>query len=273
MIVVVGYASIDRAVRVDRLPAPGATARVLGDVGDGLRPGGIAHAAMALVAATDDDVAPVCAVGDDAAGRAYTGALAEAGCRADGIAALAGRSPTAQLLYEPGGGTCCLFDPGVPWDELTEPQRGLIGAADVVVVMIGPANVIRATLAHSPDEATVAWIVKNDPAALVPDVVTALSERADLIFHNVAEASVVAGLPTGPDQVVVRTDGGRPVTVMSGGERRSYPIPASTAVRNPTGAGDAFAGGFLASWRGSGDESSNVAAGAAAARRRVEADQ
>ena len=70
MIAVVGYASVDRTLRVDRLPAPGVTARVLSVAADGpLRPGGIGHTATALAAAVDDDVVPICAVGDDDAGR------------------------------------------------------------------------------------------------------------------------------------------------------------------------------------------------------------
>ena len=161
-----------------------------------------------------EDVVPICAVGDDAAGRAFTEALAAAGCRVDGIVD-AGRP-------EPDGGaarttrtvhTACVFDPGVDWTDLTPRQRQLVAAADVVVAMVGPAPVIRATLAGSRPGATVAWIVKNDPAALLPDVVAALRRRADIIFHNAAESSVVEGVPAESKTIVVRTDGPRPVTV------------------------------------------------------------
>jgi sugar/nucleoside kinase (ribokinase family) len=269
VIVVVGYASVDRTLRLDRLPSPGVTARVLSDVGDvgGPHPGGIGHTVLAL-AATVDDVVPVCAVGDDAAGRDFTDALAAAGCRVDGIVASAGRSPTADLLYDPDGHAACVFDPGVDWASLTPRQRELVAAADVLVAMVGPASVIRATLADSRPGATVAWIVKNDPAALLADVVTALRRRADIIFHNAAESSVVDGMPAESKTVVVRTDGPRPVIVTTSGEARSYPIAPCATVRNPTGAGDAFAGGYLAMWLDSADEARCVAAGAAAARRR-----
>jgi ribokinase len=271
VIVVVGYASVDRTLRLDRLPSAGVTARVLSDAGDiGLRPGGIGHTVLAL-AATVEDVVPVCAVGEDADGAAFTEALVAAGCRVDGIVGLAGRSPTAELLHDPDGHTACVFDPGVDWADLTAHQRELIVAADVVVAMVGPASVIRATLAGSGHRATVAWIVKNDPAALLPDVVAALCQRADIIFHNVAESSVVEGVPAASTAIVVRTDGPRPVIVTTDGERRTYPIAACATVRNPTGAGDAFAGGYMAAWLDSADEASCVAAGTRAARRRVEA--
>jgi ribokinase len=253
-------------MRVDRLPAPNVTARVLSVLDDqGHRPGGIGHTALALLGA-DADVAPICAVGDDGAGLTFTAALEAAGCRTDGIATLAGRSPTAQLLYSPDGATTCLFDPGVDWPELSARQRALIALADVVVVMVGPADVTRGALACSRREATLAWIVKNDPTALLPDVVAALCRRADIVFHNAGESTVIERSLTGRAATVVRTDGPRPVTVTTASEPHSYAVPPGPALRNPTGAGDAFAGGYLAAWLRSADEADCVAAGAAAAR-------
>ena len=116
--------------------------------------------------------------------------------------------------------------------------------------------------------ATVAWVVKNDPAALPPDVVAALGGRADIVFHNVAESSLVAAAAGTP--IDVCTDGPRPVTVTSSGGVRTYAVEPCAAVGNPTGAGDAFAGGYLAAWRRSEDEAACVEAGVTAARRRVE---
>jgi ribokinase len=268
VIAVVGYASVDRTLRVDRLPAPGVTARVLSVASTGsVRPGGIGQTALALAAAVDDDVVPICAVGDDEAGRAFVAALAESGCRVDGVLTSSGRSPTAELLHDPDGATACVFDPGVHWSELDANQRELISTADVVVVMVAPAAVMAAALAASRPAAKVALVVKNDPASLLPDVVAGLRERADIVFHNAAESSVVDAAP-----ITVCTDGPRPVTVTAGGRSRSYAVPPVT-VRNPTGAGDAFAGGYMAAWLGGADERTCVAAGAAAARRLMEAER
>jgi ribokinase len=271
VITVVGYASVDRTLRVDRLPAPGVTARVVSVAADGpLRPGGIGHTATALAATVVDDVVPICAVGDDDAGRAFIAALTTAGCRVDGVATSPGRSPTAELLHDPDGATACVFDPGVDWTDLGVGQRDLIAAADVVVMMVAPAAVIRATLAASRPEARVAWIVKNDPATLLPDVVAGLCRRADIVFHSAAESPVVEACPAEGASIVVCTDGPRPVIVTTTGRSRTYAVPPMT-VRNPTGAGDAFAGGYLAAWLGRADERACVAAGAAAARRLLEA--
>jgi sugar/nucleoside kinase (ribokinase family) len=239
-------------------------------VADGpLRPGGIGHLALALTGAVHD-VVPICAVGADAAGRAFIAALAAGGCSVDGVVASPGRSPMAELLHDPDGATACVFDPGVDWTDLGVDQRELIAAADVVVVMVAPAVVIRAALAASRADAMVAWIVKNDPAVLVTDVLEGLCRRADIVFHNAAESPIVEALPAEGVPIAVCTDGPRPVIVTTQGRSRTYTVPPAT-VRNPTGAGDAFAGGYLAAWLGRADEEACVAAGAAAARRLLEA--
>jgi ribokinase len=271
-VVVVGYASVDRTLRLDRLPSPGVTARVLSDLGGGTeRPGGIGHTVLALATDLDDEVAPICAVGDDAEGRHFVEAMAAAGCRIDGIVAAGARSPSATLFVGPDGATAWVFDPAVDWTRLTDAQRHLVAAADVVVVMIGPVAVTSETLARTRPESAIAWIVKNDPAALPRELVTELRRRARIIFHNAAESSVVDGVPAAPTPIVVCTDGPRPVTVTTQEGCRAYDIPPAETVGNPTGAGDAFAGGYLAAWLRSTEEADCVAAGAAAARRRIEA--
>ena len=66
----------------------------------------------------------------------------------------------------------------------------------------------------------------------------------------------VVALKLGPDGVLVATDGSHP---------RRFPAIAS-AVRDTTGAGDAFCAGFLAAWlSGAGLASAAVAASRAAA--------
>jgi ribokinase len=269
---VIGYASVDRTLHLDRLPTPGTTARVLAAAGDDAgRPGGIGHFAVALVSAFDGEVVPICGVGDDEPGRTFVAALGAAGCRTDGIVAASGRSPTTEMLHGPDGATACVFDAGVEWTDLSPGGCELVAAADVVVVMIGPAQVTRTALAGARSEAIVAWVVKNDPSALPPQLVARLRERADIIFHNAAEASLVTPLPAGRSTIVVGTDGPHPVTVTSGGTTRTFPVEACAFPGNPTGAGDAFAGSYVAAWLAGSDEASCVAAGAATARLKMEA--
>jgi sugar/nucleoside kinase (ribokinase family) len=271
VIAVVGYASVDEARHLDRLPAAGITARVLSVDGDRAeRPGGIGHTAQALAERVAVDIAPVCAVGDDAAGDAFRSALAGVGCRVDGVATLPGRTPNSDLLYAPDGAVACVFDAGLRWERLDDTQRSIVAAADVVVMLIGPAEITAQVLATMRGDATLAWIVKNDPASLTADVVDALRRRAAIVFHNAAESTLVGGASAGSPVVFVRTDGPDPVVVSVGDASASYPVEPTDAVGNPTGAGDAFAGGFLAAWlRHRDDIAACVETGAAAARRRM----
>jgi sugar/nucleoside kinase (ribokinase family) len=273
VIAVVGYASVDRVRHLDRLPAPGVTARVVARAGDGAaRAGGIGHTAEALAGSVAEVVVPVCAVGGDAAGHAFRSALADSGCRTDGVVTLPGRTPNADLLYAPDGAAACVFDAGVEWERLDDAQRSIVAAADVVVLLIGPAGVTEDVLATMPADATLAWIVKNDPASLTPAIRNGLRRRAAIVFHNAAEEEVVAGVDAAPAVIRVRTDGPHPVVVSAGARSCSYPVALSSIVGDPTGAGDAFAAGFLAGWLPHRDDiAACVAAGAAAARRRIEA--
>ena len=84
---------------------------------------------------------------------------------------------------------------------------------------------------------------------------------ATLLFPNLAEGRLLTGLvePTevvaalaADFPVVTLTLGGEGVLVASGGEVVLVPATAST-VLDPTGAGDAFAAGFLLEWMTSGD--------------------
>lgn len=268
MIAVVGYASIDRTLRVDRLPTAGVTSLVLDDLGGGAqRPGGVGHTVLALAAA-GAEVAAVTAVGADDAGRVFVDGLVAAGADAAGVTTLDGSSPRSSLLHDDEGDTACLFEPGVPWSMLAAGQIDLVASADVVVVMIGPLAVGYETLEHCRDDALLAWIVKNDPSSLQAELAERLSARADLVFHNVSERHLVG--PGRTERVVVCTDGAQPVTVTTAAVTVGYEIPPVPDVAtNPTGAGDSFSGAFLAAWLAAPDPRDAVAAGAAAARERV----
>jgi fructokinase len=73
--------------------------------------------------------------------------------------------------------------------------------------------------------------------------------RDDLAFLTPGRATVEAArelLATGP-RVVVLTDGGEPVRILTQSDERIVPVP-SVPIVDTVGAGDAFGGGFLARW-------------------------
>ncbi|MFO7299320.1 MAG: PfkB family carbohydrate kinase [Actinomycetes bacterium] len=267
-VLVTGYASLDRAIRVDRCPGPGATGVVQRVVDARRRPGGVAHAAMAL-AAGGAAVSVITAVGADEPGRDFVGALSGAGCDTSLVLERGDTSPYTDLLYADDGSTACLFHPGAPgpW-ELDARHAEAAAGADAVVCMVGPADVTTAVLDAVRDDAVVAWVVKDDRQAIAGGLARRLSGRADLIFCNRDESRLVDREVLRPATVVVQTAGPDPVEVTEGGERSTHPVePLQRVPVDPTGAGDAFAGGFIAAHLQGASTAGATTAGMAAARR------
>ncbi len=87
----------------------------------------------------------------------------------------------------------------------------------------------------------------GDPAA-----VRALFDRADLAFCNVAEAELIFGSRPPEDTVVVVTRGADGADVWDGSRWRHHRVPDLDVI-DPTGAGDAFCGGYLGAMLRGGD--------------------
>lgn len=265
---VAGYASLDRAIQVDRCPGPGTTGVIRRIVDDTRRPGGIAQTALAL-ATGGVEVSALTLVGHDAYGHAYVEALKDGGIDTSHILLRRGRSPYTDLLYAEDGSTACLFHPGTPgaWP-LEASHTAAVGEADLVVCMVGPADVTTALLDALSDDTTLAWVIKDDREALGAGLKLRLSGRADLIFCNQDERSLIDTSVLRRQAVVVQTAGPRPVEVTMGGATSTHEVPKlDRAPIDPTGAGDAFAGGFLAAHVRGSDVSEAVSQGLAASRR------
>jgi sugar/nucleoside kinase (ribokinase family) len=91
-----------------------------------------------------------------------------------------------------------------------------------------------------------------------------LAAETSIFFLNRSEFTDL--YPHGPPErpVVVVTDGSRGVTVYDGGQAQHHPAPPVEVV-DPTGAGDAFYGGYLAGWLGGSDPVAAAFAAAAVA--------
>jgi ribokinase len=271
-VAVVGYASLDYVVRLDSAPRPDRTSTVLSRAAEWPRLGGSpAYVTAALVAGGIRDATAVSWVGDDREGERYRASLAERGLGAKGVGVRPGRTPVCILAYEPDGGCHCLYDPGLRREpELDECQRALIAAADALCVTIGPAVATREALALVRADAPVAWVVKADPRAVPRDLAAALAARAEIVIFNRGEAAFVqeamdADYSTVRRPILVETRGRKEVALSQHGEIVVIPINPVEA-DDPTGAGDTFAGGFLAAWLVCVDLAAAARSGVAAAR-------
>jgi sugar/nucleoside kinase (ribokinase family) len=207
-------------------------------------------------------------VGDDALGRAGLVALSDAGIDVSRVVVDGSRSTgTCVVLVEPGGGRSMLPDPGandvlVPGDlvgSLFRPGRHLHlsgytllrdGSRDAGLVALTRALEVGMTVSVDPSSAALLDAV-GAPAFLQ------WTQGANLLLPNVDEAlaltrtatvtQAAAELASSYNEVVV-TLGEHGALWQNGFITASAPAERGADVVDTTGAGDAFAAGFLASW-------------------------
>jgi 2-dehydro-3-deoxygluconokinase len=208
-------------------------------------------------------------LGDDALGRRLAGQLARRGVELSGVVFDAGR-PTGLYVKDPGA--------GVSYYRVGSAAAGFT-PADAAVVPLGGVRVLHvsgitaaisasaaAFLDHLIDRArhdgvAVSFDVNHRPglwsAATAAAALDPLVRRADIVFAGQDEADALWGTADAdavrcrfpePAQLVVK-DGAFGATAFADGEAAfepSLPVEVVDAV----GAGDAFAGGYLAAWLG-----------------------
>jgi ribokinase len=230
-----------------------------------LRPGGAGANTAAWIARAGLPVALIARTGDDSAAELALSGL-------EGVDLRVARDPerptgTCIVLVAPGGERTMLPDPGanaaLSTDDLHDDlfvEGNLLHVSGYSLLRAGSRGAALEAMARareagmpiSVDPASAA-LLRNDPAFL---------ERArpvDLLLPNADEFAVLTeGLP-GVKEVVVKlgaegarwSDGAHTVSVSA--------VPADDVV-DTTGAGDAFAAGFLSAWPG--DPREALAAGA-----------
>ena len=231
------------------------------------------------LAAGSDTAAAVSLRGGGAAGNV---AFHAPGAR---LVATVGDDPMAAVALE--GGLSCAVSPTLPTGVCVvlvgpDGERTMLPDAGANAVLALPdvvdASVVYvsgyALLRESTRPAAFAWLdaaraagarTVVDPASAAP--LAAAREvfarvRCDLLLPNADEAAVLGDLALAPEVVVTR---GREGATWTSGERTLH-VPAVPAdVVDTTGAGDAFAAGFLSAWD-QGPEAALTAGTALAAR-------
>lgn len=235
----VGHVNWDVTLRLDRLPEPDSESAVQNTRQAG--GGSAANVAVALVG-LDCEATLVGSVGDDEHGILARRDLDRAGVDCTGLRTVAGETTTKYLLVDQTGEVAVLGAPGV--NEALRPKDievGLVAAADHVhVTATRPATAARvAELATDRDVP-----LSVDPGRRLADRdFSAILERADILFVNEVEANALAGTPEPPVVVTKRGTAGAAAETPD----RTHVHPGfERPTVDTTGAGDAFAAGYVA---------------------------
>lgn len=199
---------------------------------------------ISIAASQNDAVAtPITWVGIDQQGQQFLAALAQTNACTDGVAIVAeASSPTAVMLYQPDGSCACVYDPGLAGQEtLTTAQEDIIASASHLCISVGPPHLIAPTLALRTSSSRLYWAVKNDPTCFTPEICEDLCENADVIFCSASERDMIGATSA----IVVQTLGTKGVQIEENGTCITLPVTA-LETHDTTGAGDSFAGGYIA---------------------------
>jgi len=254
-LVVLGDVMVDVIARVIGPPAPVAHASdtparvsVMG--------GGSAANVAAWAAAMGTPVSLVCRVGDDSRGRAAVDELSAAGISVHAEVDRERPTGTCIVLVEAGGERTMLPDPGANDAPLPEiPVGSHLHVVGYALLRDGPRASALAAIERA---RTAGMTVSVDPSSWALIRPGAIPE-VDLLLPNEREAEVLGER----DGMVVKLGAG-------GARWGTVRVPAvPVEVVDTTGAGDAFAAGFLGSWLAGADPRGSLEAGCAAAARAV----
>ncbi|MGO4443656.1 ribokinase [Mycobacterium sp. 2YAF39] len=240
---VVGSVNADLTFTVDALPRPGQT--VLASALSS-SPGGKGGNQAVAAARAGASVQLVAALGSDSAAEQLRAHLSANNVGLAGVVTLSGPSGTAVIVVDAAAENNIVVAPGAnaQLNVGSADIRAVIADSDVVLLQleIPIATAIAAARVARAADTTV--IVNASPAGARPHDLLALSELADVVLVNEAEAREWHW----PVPHLVITRGRRGASYLGEDERFDVPSPRVTPV-DTTGAGDVFAGVLAAGWR------------------------
>jgi ribokinase len=239
---VVGSVNADLTFTVASLPRPGQT--VLAS-SLSTAPGGKGGNQAVAAARAGASVRLVAALGADAAAEQLRSHLRANEVGLDGVVTLPGPSGSAVIVVDAGAENTIVVAPGANGHlTVNDPAvRAVIADSDVVLLQLEIPIATAVEAAQVAQAAGAVVIVNASPSGAKPHDLLALSESADVVVVNEAEAREWHW----PVPHLVITRGARGASYLGDDERFDVPAPAVEAV-DTAGAGDVFAGVLAACW-------------------------
>jgi ribokinase len=240
-VVCAGHLNWDVTLRVDRLPDPDDEASIRSERGE--RGGSAANAACALVD-LGVDASVLASVGDDERGARATTALDGAGVDAGAVVTVPGGTTAVKYLVVAPDGEVLMFgrDGDNEAFDADDLPAGALRSADHLH-LTGQDPRTAAALADRAHEAGVP--VSFDPGRRVGDRShEATLDRADLLFLTDREAALALGADAPAGRTLVLKHGRRGAEAFAPEGRFAHP-GYEVDVVDTSGAGDAFAAGYL----------------------------
>jgi ribokinase len=239
---VVGSVNADLMFNVDALPRPGQTILASSITSS---PGGKGGNQAVAAARAGASVQLVAALGSDSAAEQLRAHLHANDVGLDGVVTLPGPSGTAAIMVDSAAENIIVVAPGANahLSVTSADIRAAITDSDVVLLQLEIPIATAIAAARVARSADAVVIVNASPAGAPPHDLLALSELADVVVINEAEAREWHW----PVPYLVITRGSRGASYLGEDERFDVPAPAVEAV-DTTGAGDVFAGVLAAEW-------------------------
>lgn len=251
-----GYPSIDHILPVSHSPAIGETARLLA-LPDSYTFGGCGANVAVALARLGLPAGLAMVLGDDAEGASYLQHLAAHGVNTENCLRLAGqRTSQAYLFSNPDGQSQLFFFPGAAdaWEGPLVLHN--LARYRYAVVTVGQPAYNQAFIAAAIGAGLpLVWVMKADVFAYPAALVSELLARSRYVLMNHIEAGYVlktcgaqdlAQLLSATTQAIVVTRGADDIAIVSAAGLQHVSTAPPAHIVDSTGAGDAFAAGFLA---------------------------